>query len=165
MLCGRSVIISHFIDHPLQAEDFIQAPSSNWNKHLYKGFLRNFLPPFHGVQEPFRFCLALRVTIDIQKNAHFADYEVGKNVLKALQYHKNDAINHACADTINDHRPRNGEHLGPYSVHPIFWLCQDRHTVFSEFFQLPPKWGPLIVLACRYECKPARSTHIYLNLS
>ena len=26
MLCGRSVIISHFIDHPLQAEDFIQAP-------------------------------------------------------------------------------------------------------------------------------------------
>lgn len=46
-----------------------------------------------------------------------------------------------------------------------FWLCQDRHTVFSEFFQLPPKWGALIVLACRYKCKPARSTHIYLNLS
>lgn len=46
-----------------------------------------------------------------------------------------------------------------------FWLCQDRHTVFSEFFQLPPKWGALIVLACRYKFKPARSTHIYLNLS
>ena len=45
------------------------------------------------------------------------------------------------------------------------WLCQDRHTVFSEFFQLPPKWGALIVLACRYKFKPARSTHIYLNLS
>ena len=36
---------------------------------------------------------------------------------------------------------------------------------FSKFFQLPPKWGALIVLACRYKFKPARSTHIYLNLS
>ena len=144
MLCGRSVIISHFIDHPLQAEDF--SPIS-WSS-------RAFL---------LLFCLTSynRHT----KNAHFADHEVGKNVLKTLQYHKNDTINHACADAINDHRPRNGEHLGPYSIHPIFWLCQDRHTVFSEFFQLPPKWGLLIVLACRYECKPARSTHIYLNLS
>lgn len=54
---------------------------------------------------------------------------------------------------------------GGYTPEETFWLCQDRHTVFSEFFQLPPKWGALIVLACRYKFKPARSTHIYLNLS
>lgn len=65
----------------------------------------------------------------------------------------------------HDDRPGHGEHLHGGAGDKSLWLCQDRHTVFSEFFQLPPKWGPLIVLACRYECKPARSTHIYLNLS
>lgn len=55
--------------------------------------------------------------------------------------------------------------LGGGAGYEALWLCQDRHTVFSEFFQLPPKWGALIVLACRYKFKPARSTHIYLNLS
>ena len=105
------------------------------------------------------------LTFPHTKNAHFADHEVGKNVLKTLQYHKNDTINHACADAINDHRPRNGEHLGPYSIHPIFGLCQDRHTIFLEIFSAASKVGALIVLACRYKCKPARSTHIYLNLS
>lgn len=65
----------------------------------------------------------------------------------------------------DDDRPRHGEHLGRHAGDEPLWLCQDRHTVFSEFFQLPPKWGALIVLACRYKFKPARSTHIYLNLS
>ena len=44
-------------------------------------------------------------------------------------------------------------------------LCQDRHTIFLEIFSAASKVGALIVLACRYKCKPARSTHIYLNLS
>ena len=35
---------------------------------------------------------------------------------------------------------------------------------FRNFFSCLQS-GPLIVLACRYKCKPARSTHIYLNLS
>ena len=69
------------------------------------------------------------------------------------------------ADPQHPDRPRHGEHLGPGAGDEPLWLCQDRHTVFSEFFQLPPKWGALIVLACRYKFKPARSTHIYLNLS
>ena len=68
-------------------------------------------------------------------------------------------------DAENQHRPRHREQLGPGAGDHTLWLCQDRHTVFSEFFQLPPKWGALIVLACRYKFKPARSTHIYLNLS
>ena len=46
-----------------------------------------------------------------------------------------------------------------------FGLCQDRHTIFLEIFSAASKVGALIVLACRYKCKPARSTHIYLNLS
>lgn len=65
----------------------------------------------------------------------------------------------------HDDRPGHGEHLHGGAGDKSLWLCQDRHTVFSEFFQLPPKWGALIVLACRYKFKPARSTHIYLNLS
>ena len=65
----------------------------------------------------------------------------------------------------HDDRPCHQEHFGGHAGDEALWLCQDRHTVFSEFFQLPPKWGALIVLACRYKFKPARSTHIYLNLS
>ena len=74
-------------------------------------------------------------------------------------------VNHARAGAVNDHGPGDREHLGAGTGDETLWLCQDRHTVFSEFFQLPPKWGALIVLACRYKFKPARSTHIYLNLS
>ena len=69
------------------------------------------------------------------------------------------------ADAEDQHRPCHREQLGSGASDHTLWLCQDRHTVFSEFFQLPPKWGALIVLACRYKFKPARSTHIYLNLS
>lgn len=43
--------------------------------------------------------------------------------------------------------------------------CVKIDIQFFGIFQLPPKWGALIVLACRYKFKPARSTHIYLNLS
>ena len=78
---------------------------------------------------------------------------------------QNQSTNHAGADAEHQHRPGHHEQLGRRSGDESLWLCQDRHTVFSEFFQLPPKWGALIVLACRYKFKPARSTHIYLNLS
>ena len=75
------------------------------------------------------------------------------------------SVDHARADAVDDHRACNREDLDRRARDEALWLCQDRHTVFSEFFQLPPKWGALIVLACRYKFKPARSTHIYLNLS
>ena len=78
---------------------------------------------------------------------------------------EDEAVDDARAGAEDYDRARDYEHLGRRAGYEALWLCQDRHTVFSEFFQLPPKWGPLIVLACRYECKPARSTHIYLNLS
>ena len=81
------------------------------------------------------------------------------------QQHPHNSIEDGRADAENQHRPGDGKHLGRHTHHKALWLCQDRHTVFSEFFQLPPKWGALIVLACRYKFKPARSTHIYLNLS
>ena len=81
------------------------------------------------------------------------------------QQHQNNAVHDACERAEHDDRPRDDEHLCRHAGHKALWLCQDRHTVFSEFFQLPPKWGALIVLACRYKFKPARSTHIYLNLS
>lgn len=78
---------------------------------------------------------------------------------------ENHAVEHGGADAVGQHRPGDHKHLGAHAHDQPLWLCQDRHTVFSEFFQLPPKWGALIVLACRYKFKPARSTHIYLNLS
>lgn len=37
--------------------------------------------------------------------------------------------------------------------------------LFRNFFSCLQSGGALIVLACRYKFKPARSTHIYLNLS
>ena len=81
------------------------------------------------------------------------------------QQHQNNAVHNARERAEHDDWPRDDEHLRRHTGDEALWLCQDRHTVFSEFFQLPPKWGALIVLACRYKCKPARSTHIYLNLS
>ena len=75
------------------------------------------------------------------------------------------AVDHTGAYPEDQHRSGHHEQLGGGAGDIALWLCQDRHTVFSEFFQLPPKWGALIVLACRYKFKPARSTHIYLNLS
>ena len=81
------------------------------------------------------------------------------------QQHQNNAVHNARERAEHDDWPRDDEHLRRHAGDEALWLCQDRHTVFSEFFQLPPKWGALIVLACRYKCKPARSTHIYLNLS
>ena len=82
-----------------------------------------------------------------------------------LKQHQNDAVDNACKRAEDDDRPCDDEHFCRHAGDEALWLCQDRHTVFSEFFQLPPKWGALIVLACRYKFKPARSTHIYLNLS
>ena len=84
---------------------------------------------------------------------------------RSFQQHQDHAVDHRCQCPKGDDRPGYGEHLRRHTGDESLWLCQDRHTVFSEFFQLPPKWGALIVLACRYKCKPARSTHIYLNLS
>ena len=54
---------------------------------------------------------------------------------------QNQSINHAGADAEHQHRPGHHEQLGRRSGDESLWLCQDRHTVFSEFFQLPPKWG------------------------
>lgn len=84
---------------------------------------------------------------------------------RSFQQHQDHAVDRRCQCPEGDDRPGHGEHLRRHTGDESLWLCQDRHTVFSEFFQLPPKWGALIVLACRYKFKPARSTHIYLNLS
>ena len=81
------------------------------------------------------------------------------------QQHQNNAVHNARERAEHDDWPRDDEHLRRHAGDEALWLCQDRHTVFSEFFQLPSKWGALIVLASRYKFKPARSTHIYLNLS
>ncbi len=86
-------------------------------------------------------------------------------LLCGLQQPQHQTVYRAGGGAEHDDRPGHGEHLHGGAGDKSLWLCQDRHTVFSEFFQLPPKWGALIVLACRYKFKPARSTHIYLNLS
>lgn len=86
-------------------------------------------------------------------------------LLCGLQQPQHQTVYRAGGGAEHDDRPGHGEHLHGGAGDKSLWLCQDRHTVFSEFFQLPPKCGALIVLACRYKFKPARSTHIYLNLS
>lgn len=81
------------------------------------------------------------------------------------QQHQNNAVHDARERAEHDDRPRDDEHLRRHTGDEALWLCQDRHTIFLEIFSAASKVGALIVLACRYKCKPARSTHIYLNLS
>ena len=88
-----------------------------------------------------------------------------RSLSRCSQQHQHHAVDNAGGGAEDNDRACHQKHLGGHAGDEALWLCQDRHTVFSEFFQLPPKWGALIVLACRYKFKPARSTHIYLNLS
>ena len=81
------------------------------------------------------------------------------------QQHQNNAVHNARERAEHDDWPRDDEHLRRHAGDEALWLCQDRHTIFLEIFSAASKVGALIVLACRYKCKPARSTHIYLNLS
>lgn len=76
-----------------------------------------------------------------------------------------ETVDYAGADSKDQYRPGHHEELGGGAGDIALWLCQDRHTIFLEIFSAASKVGALIVLACRYKCKPARSTHIYLNLS
>lgn len=57
------------------------------------------------------------------------------------QQHQNNAVHNARERAEHDDWPRDDEHLRRHAGDEALWLCQDRHTVFSEFFQLPPKWG------------------------
>ena len=81
------------------------------------------------------------------------------------QQHQDNAVHNARERAEHDDRPRDDEHLRRHAGDEALCLCQDRHTIFLEIFSAASKVGALIVLACRYKCKPARSTHIYLNLS
>ena len=81
------------------------------------------------------------------------------------QQHQDNAVHNARERAEHDHRSCNDKHLRRHAGDDALWLCQDRHTIFLEIFSAASKVGALIVLACRYKCKPARSTHIYLNLS
>lgn len=57
------------------------------------------------------------------------------------QQHQDNAVHDARERAEHDDRPRDDEHLRRHTGDEALWLCQDRHTVFSEFFQLPPKWA------------------------
>lgn len=57
------------------------------------------------------------------------------------QQHQNNAVHNARERAEHDDWPRDDEHLRRHAGDEALWLCQDRHTVFSEFFQLPPKWA------------------------
>lgn len=86
-------------------------------------------------------------------------------LLCGLQQPQHQTVYRAGGGAEHDDRPGHGEHLHGGAGDKSLWLCQDRHTIFIEIFSAASKVGALIVLACRYKCKPARSTHIYLNLS
>lgn len=60
------------------------------------------------------------------------------------QQHQNNAVHNARERAEHDDWPRDDEHLRRHAGDEALWLCQDRHTVFSEFFQPPPKWGRLL---------------------
>jgi len=83
-----------------------------------------------------------------------------------LRQPQNDPVHHAGADAVGQHRPGHGEQLGPGAGDKALWLCQDRHTNFLEIYLSGLQIRrPLIILACPYKSKPARSAHINLNLS
>lgn len=60
---------------------------------------------------------------------------------RSFQQHQDHAVDHRCQCPEGNDRPGHGEHLRRHTGDESLWLCQDRHTVFSEFFQLPPKWA------------------------
>ena len=60
---------------------------------------------------------------------------------RSFQQHQDHAVDHRCQCPEGNDRPGHGEHLDRRAGDDALWLCQDRHTVFSEFFQLPPKWA------------------------
>ena len=55
----------------------------------------------------------------------------------SLQQHQNHAVDHRCKRPEHNHRPRHGEHLGRHAGDESLWLCQDRHTLFSEKLRQP----------------------------
>lgn len=60
-------------------------------------------------------------------------------LLCGLQQPQHQTVYRAGGGAEHDDRPGHGEHLHGGAGDKSLWLCQDRHTVFSEFFQLPPK--------------------------
>ena len=53
---------------------------------------------------------------------------------RSFQQHQDHAVDHRCQRPKGDDRPGYGEHLRRHTGDESLWLCQDRHTVFSEFF-------------------------------
>ena len=50
------------------------------------------------------------------------------------QQHQNNAVHNARERAEHDDWPRDDEHLRRHAGDEALWLCQDRHTAFSEFF-------------------------------
>ena len=55
--------------------------------------------------------------------------------------HEDQAVEDAGDGAVDDDGAGDDEHFRGHAGDEALWLCQDRHTVFSEFFQLPPKWA------------------------
>ena len=66
-----------------------------------------------------------------------------KGRLTAENY-EDQAVEDAGDGAVDDDGAGDDEHFRGHAGDEALWLCQDRHTVFSEFFQLPPKWGRLL---------------------
>ena len=80
------------------------------------------------------------------------------------QQHQNNAVHNARERAEHDDWPRDDEHLRRHAGDEALWLCQDRHTVFSEFFQLPPKWGGAYCFSLPLQMQ-TRSKYAYLSQS
>ena len=79
--------------------------------------------------------------------AHTADAvpRLGRRLLiLSAEDAQDQSVKHRCTDPEHQHWPRHYEQLSRCAGDQPLWLCQDRHTVFSEFFQPPPKWGRLL---------------------
>ena len=88
-------------------------------------------------------------TSGLQKSAHFAKCEVGKIVLKALQKHQNHTVDYRRQGAEDDDGPRDLEHLGGHAGDETLWLCQVRHTLFSEKLRQPTfQWAAFVSGYC-----------------
>ena len=53
------------------------------------------------------------------------------------EQHQDHAVDDAGQGAEDDDRPGDDEHLGRHAGDEALWLCQDRHTLFSEKLRQP----------------------------
>ena len=98
--------------------------------------------------------------------AHTADAvpRLGRRLLiLSAEDAQDQSVKHRCTDSEHQHWPRHYEQLSRCAGDQPLWLCQDRHTVFSNFFSCLQSGGRLLFsLPLQIQ---TRSKYAYLSQS